>query len=113
LNNLETIEQIFAAYMILPVIGLAVGVYFAPTIVAGYREHPNGMAIVLLNLLAGWTFIGWLAALIWSATAIQKQPAQPVQPPPLPLGYKVSIITSGTDFPVRYKHFSSTDLYKD
>lgn len=58
-----------------PVLGfillaLVVVVYFIPTIVAGKRGHPNGTPIFLLNLFLGWTALGWLAALIWSASAI-------------------------------------------
>lgn len=41
-------------------------IYFAPTIV-GYSKR-NAGAIFLLNLLLGWTFIGWVVALIWAAT---------------------------------------------
>ena len=43
--------------------------YFLPTLVAQMRAHHNGSAIFLLNLLLGWTIIGWIGALIWSATA--------------------------------------------
>ena len=46
--------------------------YFPPTIVAWLRRHPNRVSIFLLNLFLGWTGIGWLAALIWSASAIRK-----------------------------------------
>ena len=52
-------------------IGLA---YFLPTVVAGMRGHHQGGAIFLLNLLLGWTFLGWVIALVWSATAVQKPP---------------------------------------
>ena len=41
-------------------------IYFIPTIVANNRNHRQFTAIFLLNLLLGWTFIGWVAALIWS-----------------------------------------------
>jgi len=47
-------------------------IYFLPTFVAAKRGHPNGTSIFLLDLFLGWTFIGWLAALIWSASAIKK-----------------------------------------
>lgn len=40
--------------------------YFAPSIVAFYRAKPSRFGIALLNLLAGWTVIGWLAAFIWA-----------------------------------------------
>jgi hypothetical protein len=45
--------------------------YFLPTVVAALRRHHNATAICLLNLLLGWTALGWLIALIWSATATQ------------------------------------------
>ena len=42
--------------------------YFLPTIVASHRGH--GVAgILLLNLLLGWTVIGWFALLLWSILA--------------------------------------------
>lgn len=41
-------------------------IYMLPTIIAGYRDHPNMAAIAILNFLLGWTGLGWLAALAWS-----------------------------------------------
>lgn len=52
--------------------------YFLPTFIASRRDHPNGTSIFLLNLFLGWTFIGWLAALIWSASAINRPTKQAV-----------------------------------
>ncbi len=46
------------------IIGLAL--YFLPTIIAVVRHHRNALAIFLINLFLGWTFIGWVAALVWS-----------------------------------------------
>jgi len=40
--------------------------YFLPTIVAQVRKKHNVNGIILLNLLLGWTIIGWIGALIWS-----------------------------------------------
>ena len=40
--------------------------YFIPAIVAHSREHKNRTAITWLNVLAGWTLLGWLVAFIWS-----------------------------------------------
>jgi ABC-type transport system involved in cytochrome c biogenesis permease component len=39
---------------------------FAPTIVAFVRKHNQKWLVFLLNLLTGWTWIGWIAALIWA-----------------------------------------------
>lgn len=46
-----------------------VALYFVPTIVASMRNHENAVAIAALNLLLGWTLVGWVAALVWSLTA--------------------------------------------
>lgn len=43
--------------------------YFLPAIVAYRRKHRQREAILLLNLLLGWTVLGWIGALIWSVTA--------------------------------------------
>ena len=49
--------------------------YFTPSIVGTYRGHKSIAGIVILNLFLGWTLIGWVAALIWSATGeIQTNP---------------------------------------
>jgi Superinfection immunity protein len=39
---------------------------FAPTIVAFVRKHRAKWLVFLLNLLSGWTGIGWIAALVWA-----------------------------------------------
>lgn len=46
---------------------IAFGFYFTPTIVAKLRGHKNTVAILLLNTFLGWTFIGWVGALVWSS----------------------------------------------
>jgi hypothetical protein len=43
-------------------------IYFLPALVAWGRHHRNGLAIFVLNLLAGWTAIGWLVAIVWAFT---------------------------------------------
>lgn len=41
-------------------------VYFLPTLIAFLRQHKNKPAIFLLNLLLGWTILGWVISLVWS-----------------------------------------------
>ncbi|MGD0336188.1 MAG: superinfection immunity protein [Candidatus Omnitrophota bacterium] len=40
--------------------------YFLPTLIAFLRNHKNKLAIFLLNLLLGWTVLGWVVLLVWS-----------------------------------------------
>lgn len=40
--------------------------YIAPTMVAAKRKHRNVEGIFLLNIFLGWTFIGWIIALVWA-----------------------------------------------
>ena len=47
-------------------------VYFLPAFIAGMRRHTNAAAIFILNLLLGWSFIGWVIALVWSFTAVER-----------------------------------------
>lgn len=42
--------------------------YFVPTVIAIFRSHRNCVPVFLLNLLLGWTFIGWVCSLVWSFT---------------------------------------------
>jgi nitrate reductase gamma subunit len=43
-----------------------VGFYFLPTIIAKSRAHTSAMGIFVLNLLLGWTILGWIVALVWA-----------------------------------------------
>lgn len=52
--------------------------YFLPSYLA--RNNPNFTAILILNILAGWTFIGWIVALVWAlSSASRRQAAGPTQ----------------------------------
>ncbi|KAB5626293.1 superinfection immunity protein [Pseudomonas putida] len=48
-------------------------IYFLPTFVAAKRRHPNGTSIFLLDLFLGWTLLGWVAALVWSASSVKPE----------------------------------------
>lgn len=45
---------------------LGLVVYLLPAILALRKGHPNRRGIFLLNLLTGWSVIGWALALVWS-----------------------------------------------
>lgn len=38
--------------------------YFAPTIIAYSKNHSRKESIFLVNLLVGWTLIGWIYPLL-------------------------------------------------
>lgn len=40
--------------------------YWIPTIIAFRRNHPSRGGILALNLFFGWTFAGWVVALVWA-----------------------------------------------
>ncbi|MNH21767.1 hypothetical protein D3C79_815930 [compost metagenome] len=61
-------------------IGVCAILYLLPAINAKSRKHPSTAAIFLLNLFLGWTILGWLAALIWSATATSTRVSAVAQP---------------------------------
>ena len=46
--------------------------YFLPSAIAGSRRHPNSTSIFVLNLLLGWTFVGWVVAIVWAFSAISR-----------------------------------------
>jgi len=46
--------------------------YFLPSMIAVARNHRNALPIFILNLFLGWTFLGWIIALVWCFTAQDK-----------------------------------------
>lgn len=48
------------------VIILLIFLYFVPIIVATMQDHKNTASIAIINVLLGWTFIGWVIALAWA-----------------------------------------------
>ena len=57
-------------------------IYFIPTIVAIFGRHRRWLMIGLVNLLFGWTVIGWFVALALLAT--RRADPRPIPAPPLP-----------------------------
>jgi len=51
---------------VLLILVLVILVYFIPTMVASGKK--NATAIFVLNLLLGWSLIGWVVALVWALT---------------------------------------------
>lgn len=47
--------------------------YFLPSYEAARRNHPSLMAIILVNLFLGWTFVGWVAVMAWANSGLVQQ----------------------------------------
>jgi Superinfection immunity protein len=59
-----------------PVLALVcvLAVYLFPTAIAAKMDNRNLLAIFILNVLLGWTLIGWIVALIWAVVGIDRRP---------------------------------------
>jgi uncharacterized membrane protein len=44
-------------------------IYMLPTFIAFGREHPRRQDVAVINILFGWTLIGWIGAFLWAALA--------------------------------------------
>lgn len=44
----------------------SIAMYFLPSIIAFASGKRNSLAICALNVLTGWTILGWVISLIWS-----------------------------------------------
>jgi len=68
----------FAATLATVVTFVVVGtiIYLLPAFIAAYRLHPQCTAISLLNFFLGWTFLGWVVALVWSVMAVERSRAE-------------------------------------
>lgn len=54
-------------WMIVCVAGVGlIALYFVPTIIVALHRHPRMVPIIVLNVVAGWTVVGWIVALIWA-----------------------------------------------
>jgi hypothetical protein len=67
MDNEEILQALFTFGLII----LALGVYLVPSFIAVLvRKKKSRVAICTLNILTGWTGLGWLISLIWSLMKI-------------------------------------------
>jgi T4 superinfection immunity protein len=53
---------------------IILALYFLPWIIAMVGKHRQVGPIFIINLFLGWTLIGWVGALAWSAaTGFEKE----------------------------------------
>ena len=56
--------------------------YFLPTILAMVRGKTNVPAIFIVNLLLGWSVIGWIVELVWAVSIERVDHFRPAQTMP-------------------------------
>ena len=66
---------VFGVVIFVATLGYLFG-YFIPTAIAIYRKVKSQNGIFLVNLFLGWTFLGWIVALIWAFTGEQTEEAK-------------------------------------
>jgi hypothetical protein len=50
-------------------VGLGMWIYFIPARIAFKRSKKQRNPIAVLNLLLGWTILGWVGALVWATSS--------------------------------------------
>jgi hypothetical protein len=78
-----------AMIFLLVVVLVGAALYFLPTVIAGARNTTHLAPVIVINLLLGWTFVGWVVALALAVSGSSRtlQPAYPYPPPPGPWSY--------------------------
>ena len=57
--------------------------YFLPLVIALVNNHPHKIGVILVNVLTGWTVLGWWAALAWAVMPLTGK--RPTSDPPDPV----------------------------
>jgi Na+/H+-dicarboxylate symporter len=65
-TNASTDSDALIAFFIMIIIVFVM--YLLPTFIASIRKHHQVNAIFVLNLFLGWTFVGWVIALVWAVS---------------------------------------------
>ena len=66
-----------------------IGMYFLPTIVAVVAHRRNAVLVAIVNTLLGWSFVGWIVALVMAVTRDPQPQVVLINqaPPPTPVTY--------------------------
>ena len=44
-------------------------IYMLPTVIAYARDVPQRQAITVVNIILGWTLVGWFVTFLWALMA--------------------------------------------
>jgi hypothetical protein len=65
---------------------LIIAAYWVPTLVAWTRHVPNLAQVAIVNGFLGWTFVGWVVALVMAAKPVPPAAGAAGRPGPVPPG---------------------------
>jgi hypothetical protein len=68
--------EIVNLVLILPGIILYLIIYFLPSIISYWQSKSAIKKIFIVNLLLGWTVIGWIVSFVWAISENQSQECQ-------------------------------------
>lgn len=63
---MEVVFGLAVLVLILALIWFLLYLYFLPTIIAHHYDNENTKRIFFVNLVTGWTCLGWLLAFFWA-----------------------------------------------
>jgi hypothetical protein len=64
-------ENLMYVILLFAMIVLGIIIYLIPSIIGHNKKHYVG--IYVFNIFLGWTFLGWVIALVWAFTSPKKQ----------------------------------------
>jgi Superinfection immunity protein len=70
---MHTLAALAAIPFAVMALALIVALWLLPTIIAVRRKAPNIGVIVVINVLLGWTLIGWVGALAFAVVDQQRE----------------------------------------
>ena len=84
--------SVFVAVVVLgSLVSASAGLYLLPVLIGWLRKVPDLGSVAVVNVLLGWTLIGWAAALAMALRSVPPPPGPVVQivqnlpgPPPAP-----------------------------
>jgi phage FluMu protein Com len=68
-NYADSNDEIIGLFFMPVVIFFGLIFYLMPTLIAFSREHLNVVPIMVLNIVFGWTLLGWVGCLAWSCSS--------------------------------------------
>src|SRR6266568_2378630 len=57
------LESVFATVVVTELVAMSAAMYVLPVIIGCIRRVPDLGSVIVINILLGWTLVGWVVAL--------------------------------------------------